>query len=165
VSHNGIVREKEHMKKVISLLMIYAVLAFSIPIPSQAQVANPPNTVLILTGITASATCATTACPTFTIPPNMCTGVVTVTGTNSVLSVVTQVSTNKGTTFGPAVVNVVGLAGTGAPAALTGSVIVANGNYWFTAPTMSRVRFLINTLTGTNVTFNVTMFSACAVGL
>lgn len=151
------------MKKVISLLMIYVALAVINPIPSQAQFQQPsPNVTFTTATINATATCVTTACPTFTIPAGMCTGWVRVTGTNSVLSIVTQVSNDAGTNYSASIVNVVGLAATGAPAALTGSVVVANGLYQFTAPTANRVRFLINTLTGTNVSFKVVMTSGCA---
>jgi hypothetical protein len=154
--------DNKNMRKVISLLMIYATLAF-ISVPSQAQFQTPsPNITVSPTAITATATCATTACPTFTIPAGMCTGTVLVTGTNSVLSIVTQVSNNAGTTYGSSIVNIVGAGATGAPAALTTSVIVANGNYSITVPTMTRVRFLINTLTGTNVTIKPVFTSACA---
>jgi hypothetical protein len=150
------------MKKVISLLMVFVALAVINPIPSQAQFQQPsPNLIVSPAAITASATCTTTACPTFTIPAGMCSATVRVTGTNSALSIVTQGSQDAAANFTNINVGVVGAGASSPVAALTTSIIVSNGLYFINVPTHTRVRFLINTLTGTNVIIKPVFTSAC----
>jgi hypothetical protein len=156
------------MRKVISLLMIYAVLAISVP--SQAQFQTPsPNVVFSPAAVTATATCTTTGCPTFTLPA-MCTATVRLTGTNSAISIVAQVSNDGGTTYSPVfptipstgvtnpAVNGVVTTATGA---MTQGGTGAPGLYVIQVLTMNRIRFIIGTLTGTNVTIKLVAASNC----
>lgn len=150
------------MKKVISLLMVFVALAVINPIPSQAQFQQQsPHLVVAPPPITASATCTTTACPTFTVSAGLCYATVRVTGTNSVLSIVTQVSQDAGANFTNTNVGVVGAGASSPTTPLTTGIIVSNGLYFINVSTQTRVRFLINTLTGTNVTFKPVFTSAC----
>jgi hypothetical protein len=145
------------MRKVFSLITL-AIVMFSW-IPSQAQFQNPsPNFVYSPASVTITATCTTTACPTFILPA-LCTMTVRITGTNSALAVLVRVSNDAGANYSTVTPLIVGIAGNGT--ITTPPTIAANGIYSFTALTMNRVRFEVSTLTGTNATFKVVGTNAC----
>lgn len=106
--------------------------------------------------VTIVATCATTACPTFTIN-GMCTAVLRVTGSTTI-NVVVKVSNDSGSNYSQIVPLVVGVAANGT---ITTNAIAANGIYSMTLATMNRVRFEVGTLTGASATFKLTSSSAC----
>lgn len=108
--------------------------------------------------INATATCATTACPTFTMN-GICTATVRVTGTNSAIVVTVKASNDAGANYSQITPLVVGVAANGT---VTTNNIALNGLYSLTLPTMNRVRFEIGTLTGTNVNFKLVASGACA---
>jgi len=156
------------MRKVISLLMLCVVLGLSIP--SQAQFQTPsPNFNYSPAAVTATATCTTTGCPTFTLP-SVCTATIRLTGTNSAISIVAQVSNDAGANYSP-VFPVIPSTGVSSPAvngvvttatgAMTQGGTGAPGLYVVQLPTMNRIRFIIGTLTGTNVTIKLVATNAC----
>ncbi len=155
------------MRKVISLLMIFASLAFVNPIPVQAQFQSPSAiTTFSPATVSVTATCTTTGCPTFTLPP-VCTATVRLAGTNSAVSVIAQVSNDSGANFSPVVPVVTGTgltAPNGTVVATTGAMTQSPGLYVIQLPTYNRVRFIVGTLTGTNVTITLKASSACNGG-
>jgi len=154
------------MRKVISLLMICVALAVFNPIPVQAQFQNPSAiSVYSPATVTVTATCTTTGCPTFTLPA-VCTATVRLAGTNSAVSVIAQVSNDGGANYSPIVPTVVGGTGLTTPngtvTATTGAMVA--GFYALQLPTYNRVRFIVGTLTGTNLTITLKASSACNGG-
>jgi hypothetical protein len=156
------------MKKVISLLMVFVALAVINPIPSQAQFQQPsPIVIYNPAAVTVTATCTTTGCPTFTLPP-MCMATVRLTGVNTVISVIAQVSNDAGANYSPATPVIFSSANTGpngatvpATGAMTQGGTGTPGLYVFQISTMNRIRFIVGTLTGTNVTIKIVASSAC----
>lgn len=147
------------MRKVIALLMAYVVLAVINPIPSQAQFQVPPvNTVARGTVANLTATCTTTACPTYVLGGTVCTATVQVGGTNTAAVITVKISYDSGTTYNTITPVVVGLSSNGT---VTASVIQVKGVYSMTLLTANRVRFEVGTLTGTNVTIAPIFSSAC----
>lgn len=147
------------MKKVISLLMIYAALAFLNPVPVQAQFQASPTTV-ISRGAVANlvATCTTTACPTYILGGSTCTATVQVGGTNTAAVITVKISYDGGNSYNTITPVVVGLSTNGT---VTSSVIQVKGVYSMTLLMANRVRFEVGTLTGTNVTIAPIFSSAC----
>jgi len=147
-----------NMRKVISLLVIYAVLAIS-SVPSQAQFQVPPVTTTVR-GAVANlvATCTTTACPTYILGGTVCTATVLIGGTNSAAVITVRASHDGGTTYNTITPVVVGLSTNGT---VTSSIIQVKGIYSMTLLTANRVRFEVGTLTGTNVTISPVFSSAC----
>jgi hypothetical protein len=158
-----------NMRKVISLLVIYAVLAIS-SVPSHAQFQNPsPNLIFSPAAVSVTATCTTTGCPTFTLPA-VCTATVRLSGTNSAISILAQISNDGGANYStvfptipstgvssPGVNGVV----TTATGAMTQGGTAAAGLYVIQVPTMNRIRFIVGTLTGTNVVIKLVATSVC----
>ncbi len=161
------------MRKVISLLMIFASLAFVNPIPVQAQFQNPsPIFTYSPAAVTVTATCVGNACPIFTLPA-LCSATIRLSGTNSAISVLAQVSNDAGTNYttifpvvpstgvtSPGVNGVV----TTATGAMTQGGTAAAGLYVVQVPTMNRIRFIVGTLTGTNLTIKIVGSSVCNGG-
>lgn len=147
----------------LAILLVTIIGAGSLLIPGTPLQAQVGGTVAIYAPATqtASATCTTTACPTFVFGNGFCSGTVRVAGTNTALSIVAQGSTDGGTTYSAIAVGVVGAGITGNPGTLTTSIITEKGLYYINVPTMNRLRFIVNTLTGTNVTFKPVLTSSC----
>src|SRR6185369_700951 len=154
------------MRKVISLLMIFATLFVFTPVQAQFQTLSP-NFVYSPVAVTVMAICTTTGCPTFTLPA-VCTATIRLTGTNSAISIIVQVSQDGGTTFSPIVPVVPGIGLTavlGAVTATTGAMTQGGtggaGLYVVQLPTMNRIRFIVGTLTGTNVVIKLVATNVC----
>lgn len=156
------------MRKVFSLITL-AIVMFSW-IPSQAQFQTPsPNFVYSPAAVSVTATCTTTGCPTFTLPA-VCTATVRIAGTNSAISIIAQVSNDGGANYS-IIVPVVAAstittpASNGAVSATTGAITVGSatqpGLYVVQLPTMNRIRFIVGTLTGTNVTIKLVASNVC----
>lgn len=161
------------MRKIISLLMIFVALAVINPIPAQAQFQNPsPIFTYSPAAVTVTATCVGAACPTFTLPA-LCSATIRLSGTNSAISVLAQVSNDAGANYStifpvipstgvtsPGVNGVV----TTATGAMTQGGTAAAGLYVVQVPTMNRIRFIVGTLTGTNLTIKIVGSSVCNGG-
>jgi len=154
------------MRKVISLITLFLVSLTWIP--AQAQFQNPsPNFVYSPAAVSVTATCTTTGCPTFTLPA-VCTATVRLSGTNSAISIIAQVSNDGGANYSPIVPVVpdTGLtAPNGAVTATTGAMTQGGtggaGLYVVQLPTMNRIRFIVGTLTGTNVVIKLVATNVC----
>jgi len=145
------------MRKVISLLMIFATLFVFTPAQAQFQV-PPVTTISRGTVANLTATCTTTACPTYILGGTVCTATVQVGGTNTAAVITVKISYDGGTTYNTITPLVVGLSTNGT---VTSSIIQVKGIYSMTLLTANRVRFELGTLTGTNATIAPIFSSAC----
>lgn len=154
------------MRKVFSLITL-AIVMFSW-IPSQAQFQSPsPNFVYSPAAVSVTATCTTTGCPTFILPA-VCSATIRLSGTNSAISVIAQVSNDGGANYSPIVPIVPGsglTAVNGAVTATTGAMTQGGtggaGLYVVQLPTYNRIRFIVGTLTGTNVVIKLVASNVC----
>lgn len=129
----------------ICLLSIVACLVPTVP-RAHAQAGGALVTIPSVyapASVSQSATCTTTACPTFILSGGMCTGTVRITGATTI-NVVVKVSPDGGTNYYQITPLVVGVAN----GTVTTNAIAANGFYSMTLATMNRVRFEFGTLTG-----------------